>query len=551
MPLNPDDFILELGDAVNDLDRDKATELCNTLVSEIESSAIALSSKHVSKVLTNLRRKGFFWLMEGVAATYLKTIPDDKQPAEVCRQLIQALIDQGRLMEAEDELIDLIELEPISEHEGREARGLLGRVHKQAYVNARQLRTKASIRRLRKAINAYLPVYQYNPEEFWWHGINVVACLARAERDKIPIKDLVDSNIGWKDEAEQILKRVKTYSIESGDYTWATATAMEACIALERKEDANRWCERYINAPCANVFELGSTERQLREVWELDERDVPGSEVLRIIQGHLGQQGGSLNFSESTRSLIPTSKLIYQAQLGSESTRAVQWIDNLCNRANSVAKITKDTDPASAGTGFFVDGREIGGSWDERYVLVTNAHVVNANGYHGAIRPDQARVHLTRALPGVPLRIRKIWSNKELDTTICVVDIPEKVYQPTDQNEKKEPFGLPVGRTNDLKQIDPESKPRLYVIGHPHGAALQISLYDNHLIELSEKEERIRYRSPTDEGSSGSPVLSEDLAVLAVHHATRTDMEANQGVLLDNIRSRIRSVGVRLRSVRR
>jgi hypothetical protein len=549
--LNIDDFILEIADAVNALDREKAIELCDTLKSKIERYTQEISSDHVCKVLNTLRQKRFFWLMEGVATTYLKSIPDDKQPAKVRRQLIQAIIDQGQLMNAEDELLDLIELVPIDQHEGTEARGLLGRVHKQAYVNARQSGTKAGIQRLRKAINAYLPVYEYNPEEYWWHGINVVACLARAERDGISKKDLLDSDIDWKDEAKKILDRVKTYSNVSDDYTWATATAMEACVALERMEEANRWCERYIKAPYADVFELGATERQLREVWNLDERDVPGSEVLRIIQGHLGQLGGSLNFSGSARSLLPCSKLKYQAQLGSESTRAVKWMDNLCNRANSVAKISKDIDDTASGTGFFVKAQDLGGSWDESYVLVTNAHVVNMTGYNGAIRADRARVQITRVLPNVSFEIQKIWSNKELDTSICVVKIPEEIYRPANQGQQNVSFGIPFGRTNDLKQIDRNSKPRLYVIGHPHGAALQISLYDNHLIDFSEREERIRYRSPTEEGSSGSPVLSEGLEVVAVHHATLTDREANQGVLLDNIRTRIRSGGAPLRSVRR
>jgi V8-like Glu-specific endopeptidase len=65
-------------------------------------------------------------------------------------------------------------------------------------------------------------------------------------------------------------------------------------------------------------------------------------------------------------------------------------------------------------------------------------------------------------------------------------------------------------------------------------------LFDNHLIEIAEDEGRLRYRSPTEEGSSGSPVLSKDLEVIAVHHAARNDLAANQGVLLDAIRAALR-----------
>jgi hypothetical protein len=532
------DFIHEIDDAVEALDREKTAALCDELVNGIQSGSMKLSAKNIREVLKDLRRKRFFQLMERVAGCYLREISGDQDPAEIKLQLIQALIDQGNLMEAEDELIDLIDLQPIHVEAGREARGLLGRVHKQAYVNARSHCSRANARRLRKAISAYLPVYQNDPKSNWWHGINVVACLARAERDNISKSDLLETDVDWKVMAQQILQTAGAYSRESGDYTWATATAMEACIALGKHEDANRWCERYIKAPYSDVFELGSTERQLREVWTLDERDIPGAEVLRIIQGRLGQLGGTLDFSASSRSLMPTGKLTYQAQLGTKSARAVNWLNHLCDRTCSVAKITKAIDDATGGTGFFIKGSDISRSWDEKFVLVTNAHVVNEDRDHGAIHPSEACIQLTRLPFSNPLKIRKVlWSNRAFDATICAVDLPE--------DKAFENLGLPLGRTHDLRQGGGDSKPRLYVIGHPFGADLQISLYDNYLIEIAENEGRLRYRSPTEKGSSGSPVLSEDLEVIAVHHATRSDLIANQGVLLDAIKSQVRAIDAR------
>ena len=532
MPLNIEDFIHKLRDAVDALDREKAAALCDDLVNGIQSGSVKFNANNIRNVLQDLRRKRFFLLMERVADAYLKEIAGGQEPAEIQLQRIQALIDQGKLMEAEDELMDLVEQQPIDAETGKEARGLLGRVHKQAYVNARTPGSTATTRRLRKAVNAYLPAYRHDPGKNWWHGINVVACLARAQRDGIAKSDLGSADLEWKAMARQILQTVGSVSRNSVDYTWSTATAMEACIALEKHKDANQWCERYIKAPYADVFELGSTERQLREVWKLDEDDIPGAEVLRIIQGRLGQLGGTMDFSEKPSSLMPTDKLTYQAQLGSESAVAVKWLNNLCNRAYSVAKITKDIDDATAGTGFFVKAGEICRSWDEKYVLITNAHVVSEDKNGGAIRPSEARIRLTRLFPSDALKIRKVlWSNKAFDTTICAVDLPEDIAL--------ENLGLPVGRTSDLRQRDTDSKPRLYVIGHPFGAALKISLFDNHLIEIAEDEGRLRYRSPTEEGSSGSPVLSKDLEVIAVHHATRNDLVANQGVLLDAIRAQL------------
>jgi V8-like Glu-specific endopeptidase len=533
MSINVTDFIHALDDSVRALDRERAAELCGELIIELKNESLEIIAEDMGKVLKSLRRKRFFWLLERVAEEYLLKVECGKEPPDIQLQLIQALIDQGKLMEAEDELLNIVDLYPMAVSVGSEIRGLLGRIHKQAFVNSRKIGTQSRTRRLRKAVNSYLPVYQNSPSNNWWHGINVVACLARAERDGIEISDLVDGNIVWKDMAREILQTVKSIDRDSCDFTWATATAMEACIALGNNEEANKWCERYITAPYSDVFELGSTERQLREVWELVEKDLPGAEVLRIIQGRLGILGGALDFSENPRSLMPTGELKYQATLGSESAVSVRWINTLCTRAYSIAKITKEADDGTAGTGFFVQGSDVNKSWDKRLVLVTNAHVLTEDGEGSAIRRKNARVHLTRALPSVLLKVQDVlWSDKSLDTTICAVDLPE--------NESLKNVGLPVGRGKDLKYQDSKSKPRLYVIGHPSGEDLRISLFDNHLIDIDEKKNKIRYRCPTEEGSSGSPVLSsDDLEVVAIHHATRTDMQANQGILLDAVRSNL------------
>ena len=208
MVLSIKDFVFDLGDAVEALDREKATVLCDTLIGDIESAASQLSVKDMRNVLQTLRRKRFFWLMKRVAGTYLKKIPGDRQPAEIHLQLIQALIDQGNLMEAEDELLDLVERHPIDVTAGTEARGLLGRAYKQAYINARLCSSRAAARRLRKAINAYLPVYRHSPKVNWWHGINVVACLARAERDRLQKADVADADIDWREMAAEIIQTV-------------------------------------------------------------------------------------------------------------------------------------------------------------------------------------------------------------------------------------------------------------------------------------------------------------------------------------------------------
>lgn len=334
----------------------------------------------------------------------------------------------------------------------------------------------------------------------------------------------------WKKLAEEILETVRAYPANHDDYTWAMATATEACVALERLQQAHDFCLKYIEADYADIFELGSTERQLREVWELDTRDVPGTQVLSIVQGRLGSMGGViLSLTQGT--------IQFQAKLGKESYRAVRWLDLLLKRTASVAKIYKDTDDTVGGTGFLVKQGDLEGSQNERIVLLTNHHVVNETGSGNALPQRKAVVKLTRYPMNQELPLGPVlWEDPRLDATVCGIDVPA-----LPQGVQPIKVGLPIGRTDDLD--DGTEKPRLYVVGHALGQALQISLYDNHLIEMNETT--VRYRSPTESGSSGSPVLTDGLDVVAIHHATRTGQQANQGILLDRIRKEIKKTGLK------
>jgi hypothetical protein len=75
--------------------------------------------------------------------------------------------------------------------------------------------------------------------------------------------------------------------------------------------------------------------------------------------------------------------------------------------------------------------------------------------------------------------------------------------------------------------------PRLYVIGHPMGQELAVTLYDNSLAEYL--QQYVRYRSPTEEGNSGSPVLDRQLSCFAIHHRAVAEKQLNEGITLQAI----------------
>jgi len=95
-----------------------------------------------------------------------------------------------------------------------------------------------------------------------------------------------------------------------------------------------------------------------------------------------------------------------------------------------------------------------------------------------------------------------------------------------------------------------EPPPRMYVIGHPAGRDLEISLQDNYLLDLDDR--RLHYRTPTEPGSSGSPVFEqESWEVVALHHKGADDMPrlggkegvypANEGITIPALQQMTRA----------
>ena len=86
-------------------------------------------------------------------------------------------------------------------------------------------------------------------------------------------------------------------------------------------------------------------------------------------------------------------------------------------------------------------------------------------------------------------------------------------------------------------------------MGHPEGRDLEFSLRDNKLLECNDS--LLRYRTPTEHGSSGSPVFEENgWEVVGLHHASdlyeRLDRkqppyEANEGIAISALQRATRA----------
>lgn len=118
-----------------------------------------------------------------------------------------------------------------------------------------------------------------------------------------------------------------------------------------------------------------------------------------------------------------------------------------------------------------------------------------------------------------------------------------------------EPGNLPVGSsaqpgavlrkwitvTNQAYDFQPDTA--LYILQHPQGEPLKMCLDTEAIIGLNGNRTRVRYRTNTEKGSSGSPCFNKDWELVALHHSgdpnyeTLHKPEYNQGVPIDMIYS--------------
>ena len=90
----------------------------------------------------------------------------------------------------------------------------------------------------------------------------------------------------------------------------------------------------------------------------------------------------------------------------------------------------------------------------------------------------------------------------------------------------------------DPEPFDAEKEPRIYVIGYPLGGKLSFSLQDSYW--LPSEGDVLLYRTPTEPGSSGSPVFDQDYwTLIGLHHAART--AANEAIKIAAIQEATRA----------
>lgn len=510
-------------------ERSRCADLVDQVVAQLPDPIEVADEDTVRQALRALRQWRCFAPL-GTLAEAIKT--DQGSPFDVERKQfwVQALIDQQRLSNAST-LLE--ELRPVAERSDPETRseifGLLGRLHKERF-----LKHGGEPSDLDAALGFHREVYDLDPS---WHGANLVALTAYAERAGLAVSGDQTAQ-QW---AERLLTRLNRRERERWD-PWYWAAAGEAQLGIPGAEPAAATCfARYWWASDSR-FALAGTARQLEEVWLVNNQESEefiSALMTQLKARYLSMAGASLTFTPAE--LIEMAR---EAREDAESGEAealfgpgaaipLRRIRKLLSMSAAVCRIKEPDVEGRGGTGFLVDGAQLHPDLAGQKLVLTNHHVLphGDTSYTGSVRLDRAvaefqfwgqqepkEFHFDTILHSSP--------RDELDLSIATL------AEPLGDAVESLPLSTHATPFRHYNTAAPEQRDQVFVVGHPGGRELSFSFNDNEVVdhELSDKADpddglrRIHYRTPTEPGSSGSPVFHhEDLEVVGLHRTGTAD----------------------------
>jgi tetratricopeptide (TPR) repeat protein len=545
MPWDVDTDLDTITAALETHDKSATLAFCDGLIARIYKTAEPYPLNPAKKLLSTLRKRRFFEQMERLADAFIQTGAGSNT---VRRLYVQALLDQGHFTAALLVLERLIaETEGTDPAENAEAKGLMGRAYKQLYVNAIAPAVGRNQKWLDQAAMAYFGPYKLEPKSYAWHGINVVAVAHRSIRDNVP---LTTPGLPLPPAlAREILDRIETKDATDSADHWDYGTAIEASLALGDSKNALTWARKYAREQKADAFEFSSTLRQLEEVWGLpsasDTEDKKNQEAILSLLRATTLERESGNVEKSAKDLrselIELKSTDLERVFGADRFVSLDWYRRGLTRCAGVGRIGREA-TRGVGTGFLLMGAALHPTLGEELYLLTNSHVVSPSPeLTDTVRPADAVV----TFEGLPGAESKSWTVKKLIFNSPISELDATLLQLDRSVAGVEPYPIAPALP------DRNGAQRLYVVGHPLGGGLSFSLQDNLLLDWDQR--RVHYRTPTEPGSSGSPVFDDQWRLVALHHAGKSDMrklngkpgtyEANEGI---NILAIVDEIGRRL-----
>jgi hypothetical protein len=367
------------------------------LVPKLRAGADAALLGTARAKLDALKDQREFRLLGQLAEEVRRHEPKD---AKLRRLHAQSLIETGRVTAAVDVLTTLARQVRRDDAEWAEARGLLGRAHKQIFFDAEDKTSPAALNALRQAIEHYRAPFEADPARNSWHGVNLVALLRKARAVGARFgRDLDPEAI-----ARGIIEDMARVPAERRD-NWYYATAAEAELALDRWQDAEQHIGAYVQDERTTAFNLGSTLRQFTEVWDLEDSER-GRGIVNALRARILALGGErpqrpdepggvvhLKPEQLQRAVsepAPSGPQL-EAILGPDGPKTYKWWRMGLERARSVASFRLEL-LGRFGTGFLVRGGDLVPALGDEVMVLTNWHVVNPQGAGNAMPPESVEV---------------------------------------------------------------------------------------------------------------------------------------------------------------
>ena len=460
----------------------------------------------------------------------------------VRRLLAQALIDQGKAEPAGAVLDALRQSEPRGSAEWAAATGLMGRLKKDAVIGARDLTSASARADLELALAHYYEAYADDRSRVW-QGVNALALAWLARRLAPGLALPVEPDVL----AREVVAMLQQTPPERRD-RWHHATLGESQIALGLWAEVERNIGVYARDPATTAFQLAGTLRQLTTLWRLEDLGERAQGIVATLRAALlSKKGGQVQLDpDQLQRTLARPKLAreqVEAVLGDDGPQTYEWWLQGGRAALSVALVRAGV-ARGVGSAFAVRGRDLSPALGDELLVLTNAHVVSPEPTDEGLHPSEVRICFQPAADGgQPHAVAEIvWHSPRthLDASLLRLTPPPADITPLPLS----PF-LPT-----LSE-----KRRVYVIGHPNGGELSISMQDNELLDHEGPPKglppdptcrRVHYRAPTEQGNSGSPVFnSSGWQVIALHHKGGTHMPrlngrdetypANEGIWIQSI----------------
>lgn len=460
----------------------------------------------------------------------------------------QALIEIGHCAAAADVLRVALRNLPDDHDERLEIEGLIGRAYKQMFVDSTDKEDAKVEGLLTQALQAYGDAWKSDKKPYW-HGVNYLALRRWAGR-----LGLVRS--GKKSEgalARELIDLAPATDHEGKPDHWGLATRFEASLALSDVDASHRYL-RDLLSTSPPPFNVGSLLRQLEQVWAPFPPDASFTQLVDALRAHHASLPGAqlsrlpADSIATMQQSAPLPSDTLEAIFGHDGPKTMEWWQNGLGAAKSIAAIISP-EGRTIGTGFAVSAKALCDRWDEGLVVLTNYHVCNTTGATPGLHYQDVVVAFTAHGP-TRYPVAQVMCESRSDqldfAVLRLSDFPAEVAPLTIK------WRLPLRPT-------PESPNRVFVIGHPDGRALEFSVLGSDLLDVEDPpaaagqgpsgRRRLHYRTPTEKGSSGSPVFpSSAWEVLALHHAggelRRFNGQpgtwlANEGISLASIRDDI------------